>query len=354
MKKYIIRRILLIIPTLFMIMLLNFTIIQFAPGGAVEQAIQRIELFQSQFTQQHDHIVREQTGHYQIAQGLTEEMQQQIKIQYGFDQNMPTRFILMIKSYLRFDFGRSFFKDQAVSVLIQERVWTTISLGLWSMLLIYSIAIPLGIYKARYHLMKIDRITSFVVMLLYAVPSFVIAMLLIVFFAGGNYWQWFPLQGFTSMNVESMTWFEKIKDYVWHLTLPTLAMVLGGFASLTYLTKYAFLEELSKQYVMVARSRGLTEKNILYRQIFRNAMLLILSHLPEMLFAMLFTGNLLIEILFNIDGLALLGFEAMIQRDYPVIFAILYIYTLIGLVLKLIGDILYQVIDPRIDFDAQR
>lgn len=353
MIKYIIQRLFLIIPTLFIIMLLNFSIIQFAPGGPVEQAIQRIELFQSQFVQQNNGVDH-QKGTYQIAQGLTEEMQQQIKIQYGFDQDMPTRFIFMMKNYLSFDFGHSFFKDRAVSELIQERLWTTISLGLWSMLLIYSIAIPLGIYKAQYHLSKMDRITSFVLIIFYAIPSFVIAMLLIVLFAGGNYWQWFPLQGFSSINTENMTWFEKIKDYIWHLTLPTLAMMLGGFASLSYLTKYAFLEELSKQYVMVARSRGFSEKHILYRQVFRNAMLIILSNLPEMLFAMLFTGNILIEILFNIDGLALLGFEAIVQRDYPIIFATLYLYTLIGLILKLIGDILYHVIDPRIHFDAQR
>lgn len=353
MRVYILKRLLLIIPTLFMIMLLNFTIIQFAPGGPVEQAIQRIALFQNQLPQ-YDITISDTQADYQIAQGLTPEMLQQIKRQYGFDQNMPTRFIMMIKNYFSFDFGQSFFKDKAVSELIQERLWTTISLGLWSMLLIYSIAIPLGVYKAQNHMGKMDRISSVLLIILYAIPSFVIAMLLIVFFAGGSYWQWFPLQGLTSANLEQMTWFDKIKDYFWHLTLPTLAIMLGGFASLSYLTKYAFLEELSKQYVMVIRSRGVEENKILYRHVFRNAMLIVISHLPEMLFAMLFTGNLLIEILFNIDGLALLGFEAIVQRDYPIIFATLYLYTLIGLLLKLVGDILYHVMDPRIHFDAQK
>ena len=351
MGIYILKRLLLIIPTLFFILLINFVVIQIAPGGPVEQAIQQAEAFQGMGATGGETATAK--SNYQGAKGLSEEMVEKIKAQYGFDQPAPERFWMMLKSYVTFDFGTSFFKDKPVTQLLWEKMPASLSLGLWSTLLIYLVSIPLGIKKARQHGMLFDKSTSMLLAIGYAVPSFVFAVLLIVFFAGGSYFQWFPLQGLVSENFSELSLLGKIKDYFWHMTLPLLAMVIGGFASLTYLTKYSFMEELSKQYVLAARSKGLTESRVLYGHVFRNAMLIVIAGLPEALIGIFFVGNLFIEIIFNLDGLGLLGFEAIQQRDYPVIFGTLFLFTLLGLILRLISDVLYQVIDPRINFDSR-
>ncbi|OTG62547.1 peptide ABC transporter permease [Acinetobacter sp. ANC 3903] len=351
MGIYILKRLLLIIPTLFFILLINFVVIQIAPGGPVEQAIQQAETFQGLGATGGE--TANAKSNYQGAKGLSAEMVEKIKAQYGFDQPAHIRFWNMLKSYTHFDFGNSFFKDKPVTQLLWEKMPVSLSLGLWSTLLIYLVSIPLGIKKARQHGMLFDKSTSLLLAIGYAVPSFVFAVLLIVFFAGGSYFQWFPLQGLVSENFHSLSWLGKIKDYFWHMTLPLLAMVIGGFASLTYLTKYSFMEELSKQYVLAARSKGLSESRVLYGHVFRNAMLIVIAGLPEALIGIFFVGNLFIEIIFNLDGLGLLGFEAIQQRDYPVIFGTLFLFTLLGLVLRLISDVLYQVIDPRINFESR-
>ncbi|MCG2607776.1 microcin C ABC transporter permease YejB [Acinetobacter sp. SM34] len=351
MGIYILKRLLLIIPTLFFILLINFVVIQIAPGGPVEQAIQQAETFQGLGATGGE--TANAKSNYQGAKGLSAEMVEKIKAQYGFDQPAHIRFWNMLKSYAHFDFGSSFFKDKPVTQLLREKMPVSLSLGLWSTLLIYLVSIPLGIKKARQHGMLFDKSTSLLLAIGYAVPSFVFAVLLIVFFAGGSYFQWFPLQGLVSENFHSLSWLGKIKDYFWHMTLPLLAMVIGGFAGLTYLTKYSFMEELNKQYVLAARSKGLTESRVLYGHVFRNAMLIVIAGLPEALIGIFFVGNLFIEIIFNLDGLGLLGFEAIQQRDYPVIFGTLFLFTLLGLILRLISDVLYQVIDPRINFDSR-
>ncbi|MDN5512539.1 microcin C ABC transporter permease YejB [Acinetobacter sp.] len=351
MGIYILKRLLLIIPTLFFILLINFVVIQIAPGGPVEQAIQQAETFQGLGATGGE--TANVKSNYQGAKGLSAEMVEKIKAQYGFDQPAHIRFWNMLKSYAHFDFGSSFFKDKPVTQLLWEKMPVSLSLGLWSTLLIYLVSIPLGIKKARQHGMLFDKSTSLLLAIGYAVPSFVFAVLLIVFFAGGSYFQWFPLQGLVSENFHSLSWLGKIKDYFWHMTLPLLAMVIGGFASLTYLTKYSFMEELSKQYVLAARSKGLSESRVLYGHVFRNAMLIVIAGLPEALIGIFFVGNLFIEIIFNLDGLGLLGFEAIQQRDYPLIFGTLFLFTLLGLVLRLISDVLYQVIDPRINFESR-
>ena len=293
------------------------------------------------------------SAQYQGARGLSPEIVEQIKQQYGFDKSAPERFWLMLKGYATFDFGTSFFKDKPVTTLLWEKMPVSVSLGLWSTLLIYLVSIPLGIQKARKHVLFFDKRTSLLLAVGYAVPTFVFAIVLIVFFAGGSYFQWFPLQGLFSENFAQLTILQKITDYFWHLTLPLLAITLGGFASLTYLTKFSFLEELGKQYVLSARSKGLTENRVLYGHVFRNAMLIVIAGLPEALIGIFFAGNFLIEIIFKLDGLGLLGFEAIQQRDYPVIFGTLFIFTLLGLLLQLISDLSYHLIDPRIDFEGR-
>ena len=352
MGTYILKRLLLIIPTLFLILLINFIVVQIAPGGPVEQAIQQAEAFQGMGGMTGAETARDGSN-YQGAKGLSSEMVEKIKAQYGFDQPAHLRFWDMLKSYAQFDFGTSFFKDKAVTTLLWEKLPVSLSLGLWSTLLIYLISTPLVIHKARQHGSLFDKSTSMLLAVGYAIPAFVFAILLIVFFAGGSYFQWFPLQGLVSENFAELSLVEKIKDYFWHMTLPLLAMVIGGFAGLTYLTKYSFMEELSKQYVLAARSKGLNESRVLYGHVFRNAMLIVIAGLPEALVGIFFVGNLFIEIIFNLDGLGLLGFEAIVQRDYPVIFGTLFIFTLLGLILRLLSDVLYQVIDPRINFDSR-
>ena len=352
MGTYILKRLLLIIPTLFFILLINFVVVQIAPGGPVEQAIQQIEQARGMGVSGGE-TASMNAVQYQGAQGLSEEMVKKIEAQYGFDKPATERFWLMLKGYLTLDFGTSFFKDKPVTQLLVERLPVSISLGLWSTLLIYLISIPLGIKKARAHGLIFDKATSLVLAIGYAIPAFALAIVLIVFFAGGSYWQWFPLQGLVSENFAQLSLFGKIKDYFWHMALPLFAMVIGGFAGLTYLTKYSFMEELNKQYVLAARSKGLSENRVLYGHVFRNAMLIVIAGLPEALIGIFFVGNLFIEVIFNLDGLGLLGFEAITQRDYPVIFGTLFIFTLIGLVLRLISDVMYQLIDPRINFDSR-
>lgn len=353
MLHYILKRIVLMIPTLFLILLINFCIVQIAPGGPVEQSIQRIQQMQGVGVASNAQSSLSYLSQYRGAQGLSPEMLAQIKAQYGFDRPAHERFWLMLKGYLSLDFGTSFFKDKPVTQLLYEKLPVTLSLGLWSSLLIYLIAIPLGIQKAKNKGMVFDKATSLLLAVSYAIPSFVFAIMLIVLFAGGSYWQWFPLQGLLSENFAELSLWGKLKDYVWHLTLPLMSLVLGGFAALTYLTKYSFIDELKKPYVLTAKSKGLNDQHVLYGHVFRNAILIVVAALPEALVGIFLVGNLFIEIIFNLDGIGLLGFEAITQRDYPVIFGTLFIFTLFGMLLRLIGDLLYQWLDPRIDFEAR-
>ena len=353
MLHYILKRIVLMIPTLFLILLINFCIVQIVPGGPVEQSIQRIQQMQGVGVASNAQSSLSYLSQYRGAQGLSPEMLAQIKAQYGFDRPAHERFWLMLKGYLSLDFGTSFFKDKPVTQLLYEKLPVTLSLGLWSSLLIYLIAIPLGIQKAKNKGMVFDKATSLLLAVSYAIPSFVFAIMLIVLFAGGSYWQWFPLQGLLSENFAELSLWGKLKDYVWHLTLPLMSLVLGGFAALTYLTKYSFIDELKKPYVLTAKSKGLNDQHVLYGHVFRNAILIVVAALPEALVGIFLVGNLFIEIIFNLDGIGLLGFEAITQRDYPVIFGTLFIFTLFGMLLRLIGDLLYQWLDPRIDFEAR-
>lgn len=350
MGRYILKRVLLIFPTLFLILLTNFAIIQSAPGGPVEQKIAQIEQEQKQQATE-TNVVK--TQQYQGSRGLSADMVEAIKKQYGFDKSAPERFWIMLKNYATLDFGESFFKGKKVTELIVEKMPVSISLGLWSTLLIYLIAIPLGVYKAINHHSFWDKMSAFLLAVSYAVPVFVLAILLIVLFAGGSYWQIFPLQGLVSENFDKLSFFGKVKDYFWHLTLPLTASTIGGFAGLAYLTKFSFMEELNKQYVLMAKSKGVSQHRVLYGHVFRNAMLIIIAGVPSAVIGIFFTGNFLIEIIFNLDGLGRLGFEATQQRDYPVIFGTLFIFTLVGLLLQLISDISYHLIDPRIDFETR-
>ena len=352
MRSYIIKRLLLIPVTLFGILLINFAIIQMAPGGPVEHILAQYRGMntdaKSQLTSSVD--LNTDSTRYQGSQGVPEDLIIELEKQFGFDKPAHIRFWKMLKDYACFDFGRSYYQDKTVSSLILERMPVSISLGLWSTLIIYLIAIPLGVRKAVLDGSKFDIWTSFAVVIGSAIPVFLFAVFLIVFFAGGTYWQIFPLRGLTSDNWESFSWYHKIADYFWHIALPTISMVIGGFASLTMLTKNSFLEELSKPYVLTARAKGLSENRVLYGHVFRNAMLIVIAGFPSLLIKMLFTGSLLIEVIFSLNGLGLLGYEAITTRDYPVIFGTLYIFALLGLVLKLISDITYSLVDPRINF----
>lgn len=358
MAAYILRRLLLILPTLVGILIINFAIIQAAPGGPVDRMIAQLRGIESGVMDRigstsSSEVQSSSNDQYRGAQGLDPELIAQIEKLYGFDKPVYERLWIMLKNYAQFDFGDSFFRDKKVIDLITEKLPVSISLGLWSTLIIYLISIPLGIKKAIRHGSSFDIWTSTTIVIGYAVPSFLFAILLIVFFAGGNYFDWFPLRGLTSSNFESFTFFQKITDYFWHMALPVLATVIGGFATLTMLTKNSFLDEINKQYVTTAKAKGLDEKSVLYKHVFRNAMLLIIAGFPAALVGILFTSSFLIEIIFSLDGLGLLGFQATLNRDYPVMFGTLFIFTLIGLVLKLISDITYIFIDPRIDFESR-
>ena len=363
MISYFLRRLILIIPTLFGIILLNFVIIQFAPGGPVESTIARLQGIDVGATErvsggindgldsQNNFISSNNT--YVGAQGLDPSIIAEIEKMYGFDKPAHIRFFKMIKNYLIFDFGDSFFQDRKVIDIVLEKLPVSISLGLWTTLLIYLISIPLGIYKAVNDGKKFDIWSSVVVIIGNAIPSFLFALLLIIIFAGGRYFDIFPLRGIISENWDQLNTFEKILDYMWHIALPILSLVIGGFASLTMLTKNSFLDQINQQYVLTARSKGNTENKILYGHIFRNAMLIIIAGFPTAFISILFTGALLTEIIFSLDGLGLLGFEAAINRDYPIMFATLYVFTLLGLFMNIIGDFAMTLVDPRIDFEKR-
>jgi microcin C transport system permease protein len=359
MLAYALRRILLIIPTLFAIILVNFVIVQAAPGGPVDQLIAELKGTSS------GTLARVSGGGGELgstatsasqtrgARGLDPEMIKQIETLYGFDKPPGERFLLMLGHYLTFDFGKSFYSDRPVIQLVADKLPVSISLGLWTTLLTYLISIPLGIRKAVRDGSTFDVWTSGVIIVGYAIPGFLFAILLIVLFAGGSYLSWFPLRGLVSDDWASFAWGHRILDYFWHITLPVLSLVIGGFAGLTMLTKNSFLEEINKQYVVTARAKGLSEHRVLYGHVFRNAMLLVIAGFPAAFVSILFTGALLVEVIFSLDGLGLLGFQAAIGRDYPIMFATLYIYTLIGLALKLISDLTYMLVDPRIDFGTR-
>ncbi|CAA7611920.1 putative oligopeptide transporter subunit; permease component of ABC superfamily [Candidatus Terasakiella magnetica] len=361
MIAYALRRLLLIPLTLFGIMLVNFTVVQFAPGGPVELMIARIEGTAVEATARvsgaggESAAVRSkaENGAYRGGQGLDETFRKEIERQFGFDKPAPERFLQMLGQYLRFDFGKSFYRDVSVVQLVIEKMPTSVSLGLWSTLIIYLVSIPLGIIKATRDGSRLDVASSWVVIIGYAIPGFLFSILLIVVFAGGKYFSWFPLRGLSSPGLENASAFARMTDYFWHLTLPVTALVVGGFAGLTMLTKNSFLEEINKQYVVTARAKGLSETRVLYGHIFRNAMLLIVAGFPRALVGILFTGSVLIEIIFSLDGIGLLGYEAVSNRDYPVMFGTLYAFSLLGLVLNLVSDLTYHWVDPRIDFDRR-
>jgi microcin C transport system permease protein len=370
MFAYILRRLLFVIPTLFGIMVVNFFIIQAAPGGPVEQMIAQITGTAVEATARVTGAGGSEAGggapagpgaqgqqssasKYRGAQGLPPELIKDIERQFGFDKPPLERFVHMMKNYAVFDFGTSFFRDRNVVDLVLEKMPVSISIGLWTTLIVYLVSIPLGIAKAVRDGSRFDVWTSGVIVFGNAIPGFLFAILLIVLFAGGRYFDWFPLRGLTSDNFDQLSTLAKIKDYFWHITLPILSLVIGGFAGLTMLTKNSFLEEINKQYVVTARAKGLEERRVLYGHVFRNAMLIVIAGFPGAFIGILFTGALLTEIIFSLDGLGLLGFEAAINRDYPVMFATLYFFTLLGLVMQIISDLMYHVIDPRIDFEAR-
>ena len=356
MAAYILRRMLLMVPTLLGIMLLNFVIVQAAPGGPIDQIIARYQGLDSNASTRLDGGGGDPSGDTQASRGsrgVDPRFIAQLEEQFGFDEPPYQRFLGMIGDYATFDFGDSFFRGRPVVDLILERLPVSISLGLWSTLLVYLISIPMGIRKALRHGSRFDVWTSGLVIVGYAIPGFLFAILLIVLFAGGSYFDLFPLRGLTSANFDELSPLAKVGDYLWHITLPVIATAIGSFATLTMLTKNSFLDEIHKQYVLTARAKGASDRRVLYGHVFRNAMLLIIAGLPAALVGIFFTGSLLIEVIFSLNGLGLLGFEAVMQRDYPVIFGTLYLYTLIGLILKLISDLTYVWVDPRIDFDTR-
>ena len=360
MLAYIIRRLLLIVPTLLGIMIINFAVIQAAPGGPVEQVIAQLTGVGGGATERVTQgggeltVRSESGGTYRGAQGLDPAFVAELEKRFGFDKPMHERFLMMMGSYLTLDFGNSFFRDRSVIDLIVDKMPVSISLGLWTTLIVYLISIPLGIAKAVRDGSNFDIWTSAAIIVGYAIPSFLFAVFLLVVFAGGSYLTWFPLRGLTSDNWAELDWPARMLDYLWHITLPVLAMVVGGFATLTMLTKNSFLDQIRQQYVVTARAKGLTENRILYGHVFRNAMLLVIAGFPSAFIGVLFTGSVLIEVIFSLDGLGLLGFEAALRRDYPVMFGTLFIFSLLGLILNLVGDLMYTVVDPRIDFDARR
>ncbi|MGH8678780.1 MAG: microcin C ABC transporter permease YejB [Burkholderiales bacterium] len=368
MTTYIIRRLLLMVPTLIGIMLINFIVVQAAPGGPVEQAIAQLTGQGSPITER---LTRSGTGEqlgaqapvqpgksrYRGAQGLDPEFVKQLEKRFGFDKPMHERFIQMMRSYLVFDFGQSFFRDRKVIDLVIEKMPVSISLGVWTTLLVYLISIPLGIAKAVRDGSRFDVGTSFALVIGTAIPGFLFAVFLLVVFAGGSYFDWFPLRGLLSEQYLGLGFSgciaspECVADYFWHITLPVIAMVIGGFAGLSMLTKNAFLDQMHQQYVLTARAKGLPERRVLYGHVFRNAMLIVIAGFPVAFVSVLFTGSVLIEIIFSLDGLGLLGFEAAFSRDYPLMFGTLYFFSLLGLLMNLVGDLMYTVVDPRIDFE---
>jgi microcin C transport system permease protein len=358
---------LLVVPTLVGIILINFAVVQFAPGGPVDQALAELRGEGAQtlgrLTGEGQGEIRgpqqqgggeQPAGTYRGARGLDPAIVAEIERTFGFDKPWHERLLLMLGGYLTFDFGESLFQGRPVVDLILEKMPVSISLGLWSTLIIYLVSIPLGIRKAVRDGSRFDLATSGVVLVGYAIPGFLFAILLVVLFAGGSFLQWFPLRGLASPGASDWGLGWRVLDYLWHMALPTLALVIGGFAGLTMLTKNSFLEEIGKQYTLTARAKGASERRVLYGHVFRNAMLIIIAGFPGAFISIFFTGALLIEIVFSLDGLGLLGFEAAIRRDYPIMFATLYIFTLIGLLMQIVSDFTYTLVDPRIDFEARR
>jgi microcin C transport system permease protein len=367
MAAYLLKRLALMIPTLLGIMMISFIIIQFAPGGPVEQMIAKVSGSDVSATARigggggdglgssgsSQGSGGDSNSAYRGARGLDPEFIKQLEKQFGFDQPAHIRFFKMIKDYSTFNFGKSYFRDVSVMQLIKEKLPVSISLGLWMTLFTYMISIPLGIRKAVRDGEKFDTWTSGALVFGYALPGFLVAVLLLVLFAGGSFFQWFPSRGLTSDNWAQLSWFGKAKDYAWHLVLPLTAMALGSFTTTAFLTKNSFLDEIRKQYVLTARAKGLGETQVLYGHVFRNAMLLIIAGFPAAFIHAFFAGSLLIENVFSLDGLGLLGFESIINRDYPVVFATLYIFSLMGLVVNLLSDFVYTMVDPRIDFESR-
>ena len=369
MTAYIIRRILFMVPTLLGIMLVSFLVVQFAPGGPVERVIAKITGsdtgatsrisgssggdFGSQGAAQGGAALDATGSKYRGAQGLDPEFIKSLEKQFGFDKPAYERFALMLWNYARFDFGKSYFRDVGVLQLIGEKLPVSMSLGIWMTLLTYLISIPLGIRKAMHDGSRFDVWTSAVIIVGYAIPGFLFAILLIILFAGGSFFDLFPLRGLWSDNWASLPWYGKILDYFWHLALPLISMSLGAFATMTLLTKNSFLDEIRKQYVLTARAKGCSNHQVLYGHVFRNAMLIIIAGFPGAFVHAFFSGSLLIETIFSLDGLGLLGFESVLNRDYPVVFATLYIFSLVGLVVNLLSDLTYTWVDPRIDFETR-
>ena len=359
MGAYILRRLMLTIPTLIGIMLVNFALTQFVPGGPIETYIAK--------AQGEGDVMKSVTGSgadagidtggtnekYVGARGLPPEFIAKLEKEFGFDQPAWKRFLIMMGNYLRFDFGQSWFKSASVVDLVIEKMPVSISLGLWSTLLAYLISIPLGIRKAVRDGTPFDTWTSGVIIVGYAIPGFLFAVMLIVLFAGGSYWRIFPLRGLTSEGWDQLGLLGKIGDYFWHITLPTIASTIASFATLTLLTKNSFLDEINKQYVMTARAKGLSERSVLYGHVFRNAMLIVIAGFPGLLLSVLFGGGLLIEVIFSLDGLGRMGYEAALQRDYPVVFGTLYTFGLMGLIVGILSDLTYMLVDPRIDFGTR-
>lgn len=366
MANYLLKRLLLMIPTLLGIMLVSFIIVQFVPGGPVERMIAQLQGHGVEATARFGgssggadmsvSAASQSTGQaskYRGSQGLDPEFIAELEAMYGFDKPAHERFFQMVGNYARFDLGQSYYRDVSVIDLVLEKMPVSISLGLWSTLIIYLISIPLGIKKAVKDGQKFDIWTSAAVFVGYAIPSFMFAILLIIVFAGGRYFDLFPLRGLVSDGWQDMPWWQLTLDYLWHMVLPVAAMVISGFAGLTMLTKNSFLDEINKQYVLTARAKGLEEKQVLYGHIFRNAMLIVIAGFPSAFLAIFFTGSLLIEVIFSLDGLGLLGYESVINRDYPVVLGTLYIFALMGLITTLMRDVVYVLVDPRIDFEAR-
>ncbi len=365
MAAYILRRLLLIIPTLFGIMVINFALTQFVPGGPIEQVLANIrgegDVFEAITGGGGDADLlgegassgNQPASEYAGARGLPPEYIAELERQFGLDKPPLERFITMMGRYIRFDFGESYFHSESVLGLIWDRLPVSISLGLWSTLIAYMISIPLGIRKAVRDGSRFDTITSGVIIAAYAIPGFLFAIMLIVLFAGGSYWQIFPLKGLTSNNFEDLTLWGKIVDYAWHITLPVIASTIASFTTLTLLTKNSFLDEIRKQYVITAHAKGLSEKRVLYGHVFRNAMLIVIAGFPALFLGVFFSGSVIIETLFSLDGLGRLGFQAALQRDYPVIFGTLFFFGLIGLITGILSDLMYIFVDPRIDFERR-
>ena len=363
MGRYILRRILLIVPTLLGILLLTFIVAQFAPGGPIEQIIANATMGQMSTTggisgasdagMTSQAMEQASAGQNPATYGLDPALIADLEKQFGFDKPVHIRFFTMVWNYLQFDFGDSYFQDRPVIELVLERMPVSLSLGGWSLLIIYGVSIPLGVAKAVRDGTAFDFWTSTMIFVGYAIPGFILAIMLIVIFAGGNYFDVFPLRGLVSENFHELGFFAQLTDYLWHMVLPLAALTVGGFATLSMLTKNSFLEEISKQFVLTARAKGLTERRVLYGHIFRNAMLIVIAGFPSAFIGILFFGNLLIEVIFSLDGMGLLSYEALIKRDFPILFGTLFVFGLIGLVMHLIGDLTYVLVDPRIDFESR-